>query len=173
MKNDEWIVEVDEKDNLVGKIDRETAHNPNNLKIHREVMCIFYTDASHKYFLMQHRSIRKKQFPGMWTLSVTGHVDFADLMGNDMEGYLTAAKREAIEEIGVKAKNLKLMGKTLEKLPMNLAMMGIVTGEYEGELDLNMEEVSEVKVFDRDSVLEINDKITPGAKACLEYLRIL
>ncbi|MBP9670433.1 NUDIX domain-containing protein [Candidatus Woesebacteria bacterium] len=173
MKNEEWIVEVDEQSNLVGKIDREIAHNLSNLKIHREVMCVFYTDSSHKSFVMQHRSMLKKQLPGMWTLSVTGHVDFEDLTENDPDGYLTAAKREAKEEIGVEVKNLQLMGTILQKLPMNIAMMGIVVGEYDGKIKLDTEEVSEVKIYNKESVLEISDKLTPGAKACLEYLGLI
>ena len=150
MKNEEWIVEVDEQNNLVGKIDRETAHDLSNLKIHREVMCVFYTDSSHKNFLMQHRSMQKKQLPGMWTLSVTGHVDFEDLTENDTDDYLIAAKREAKEEVGIEAKNLKLMGIILQNLPMNRAMMGIVTGEYKGEMIIDAKEVSEVKIYNKE-----------------------
>ena len=171
--NDEWIIQVDEQDNLIGKIERDAAHNPKDLKIHREVMLLLYTSKKHDSFLLQHRSMRKKQLPGYWTLSVTGHVDWADLTTNDPEGYLTAAKREAREEVGVEAIDLKLVGKVSQKLPINWAMMGIVTGEYERELKLDPEEVSEVKIFDRETVLQISDKLTPGAKACLEYLGIL
>lgn len=171
--NEEWIVKVDEDDNYVGRIEREIAHNLDNLQIHREVMCVIFTEPSHKNFFMQHRSLKKKQLPGMWTLSVTGHVDFTDLSDIDPEGYLTAAKRESVEEIGAKVKNLLLAGKTLQKLPMNIAMMGIVTGEYDGDLVLDPEEVAEVKIYNKESVAEISDKLTPGAKQCLKYLGIL
>lgn len=171
--NEEWIVQVDEDDNYVGRIDREIAHNLDELQIHREVMCVIFTEPSHENFFMQHRSLKKKQLPGKWTLSVTGHVDFADLSDVDHDGYLTAAKRESEEEIGAKVKNLQLAGKILQKLPMNVAMMGIVIGEYEGELKLDPEEVAEVKRYNKQSVKEISDKLTPGAKACLKYLGIL
>ncbi len=171
--SDEWIVQVDEQDNLIGKIERDEAHNPEDLKIHREVMLLLYTSKKHESFLLQHRSMRKKQLPGYWTLSVTGHVDWADLITSDGEGYLTAGRREAKEEIGVEAVDLKLVGKVSSKLPINWAVMGVVTGEYRGALRLDPEEVSEVKVFDNNTVHTISDKLTPGAKACLEYLGIL
>lgn len=173
MRDDEWIVQVDKKDNLMGKVEREVAHNPHNLKIHREVMMLLYTTKKRDVFLLQHRSMKKRQLPGYWTLSVTGHVDFTDLSDADTEGYLTAAKREAKEEIGTLAKNLNLVGKIEQKLSVNWAMMGVVTGEYEGDLKLDLEEVSEVREFDKSSVLTISDKLTPGARVCLEYLGIL
>lgn len=173
MKNEEWIVEVDEDDNLVGKIQREEAHNTSNLKLHREVMCLLYTDTTRKNFLLQQRSTEKKQWPGFWTLSVTGHVDFADISEFDPEGYLTAAGRESYEEIGVKTKDLKLVGKIVHKNDQNWAMMGIVEGEYTGELKLDTAEVSGVKIFNKDTIVEVSDKLTFGAKACLEFLEIL
>lgn len=173
MSNDEWVVQIDTRDNLVGKVKREVAHNLNDLRVHREVMVLLYTDTKRDTFLLQHRSVNKLQLPGYWTLSVTGHVDFGDISRQDREGYLAAAKREAYEEIGIQAKNLKLVGKIEQKLSMNWAVMGVVVGEYENELKLDPEEVSEVGVFNKNSVLAISDKLTPGAKACLEYLGIL
>ena len=136
-------------------------------------MVLLYTDANQVNFLLQLRSMKKRQLPGYWTLSTTGHVDIDDISPIDPEGYVTAAKREVKEEVGVSVKNLKLVGKQAQKIPENWSMMGIVTGEYEGELKLDTEEVCEVGVFDRKTVLEISDKLTPGAKACLEYLGIL
>lgn len=173
MSTEEWAVQVDEQDNLVGKIEREEAHDPSKLRIHREVMTLLYTSKAHDKFILQHRSMKKQQLPGYWTLSVTGHVDWADLTKSDPEGYITAAKREVKEEIGVEAIDLKLEGKVSQKLPMNWAVMGVVTGEYRGVLRLDPEEVSEVEVFDKNTVHKIGDKLTPGAKACLEYLGIL
>lgn len=170
---EEWIVQVDEGDNLVGKVGRGLAHMRENLKLHRETMALLYTDSSQVNFLLQLRSMNKSQLPGYWTLSTTGHVDFEDSSPSDPEGYLSAAKREVKEEIGVSVKNLKLVRKRIQKNSENWSMMGIVTGEYEGEIKLDPEEVSEVRVFTKDTILEVSDKLTPGAKACLEYLGIL
>lgn len=173
MSDQEWIVEVDQNDNLVGKIERSVAHRYEGLHWHREVMTLLFTDKTHSHFLMQHRSQKKKQMPGFWTLSVTGHVDYSDLTADDEGGYLSAAKRESTEEIGVEAKELVLGGKILQHIPQNWAVMGVVTGEFEGELKLDQEEVCEVRIFNKNSVLEISDKLTPGAMACLKYLNII
>lgn len=169
----DWIVEVDKSDKLIGKVEREVAHDSTNLRLHREVMLILYTDSSRNTFLLQHRSMKKKQLPGLWTLSVTGHVDFGDISDHDPEGYLTAATREAKEEIGVKTNNLELKGKLIQKNNDNWSMMGIVVGEYDGQFKLDPEEVSEVKEFTKETIAEVSDKLTPGAKMCLEYLGIL
>jgi isopentenyldiphosphate isomerase len=169
----DWIVEVDKSDKLIGKIEREVAHDFPNLGLHRETMLVLYTDSTHGKFLLQHRSMKKKQLPGLWTLSVTGHVDFDDLSDEDPEGYLTAASREAKEEIGVSTIELEIKGKMTQKNGDNWSMMGIVTGEYEGELKLDAEEVSEVNEFTKETIAAVSDKLTPGAKMCLEYLGIL
>lgn len=169
----DWIVEVDFSDKLIDKIEREVAHNPSNLKLHREVMLILYGDKSHNTFVLQHRSMKKKQLPGLWTLSVTGHVDFDDLTDEDPEGYLAAASREAKEEIGVNTKNLELKGKLIQKNNDNWSMMGLVVGEYDDEFKLDLEEVSEVKEYTKETIALVSDKLTPGAIMCLEYLGIL
>jgi isopentenyldiphosphate isomerase len=117
--------------------------------------------------------MKKKQLPGLWTLSVTGHVDFDDLSDQDPDGYLTAASRETKEEIGVSTKNLELKGKMIQKNDDNWSMMGIVVGEFDGQFKLDPEEVSEVKEFSKETISLVSDKLTPGAKICLEYLGIL
>lgn len=170
---EEWIVEVNEDDEVVGKIERNLAHRKNNLKLHREVMVLLYTDELHERFLLQCRALNKKQYPGYWTLSVTGHIDFADISEQDTEGYLVAAKREAVEEIGVRTKNLEIKGKIIHKNEINSAIMGIIVGKYEGELQLDPKEVSEVREFSMKTLIEVSDKLTPGAKACLKYLKLL
>ena len=173
MVNVEWIVEVDVNDNFLDKIDRIVAHDKTDLRLHREVMILLYTDPSRQHFLLQRRSLEKKQWGGFWTLSATGHVDFTDISRLDTDGYLTAAMREVKEEIGVKAKHLKLVGKIIQENAINHALMGIVMGEYSGELNIESEEVSEVREFTKETLSKADVKLTPGAKACLEYLGIL
>jgi len=173
MITEEVIVQVDENDSLVGKIERSQAHIQRKLKLHREVMCLLFDNDNHERFLLQRRSMLKKQYPDLWTLSATGHVNVTDLTTADKEGFLTAAKREVKEEIGVELKRSEFLGKLVHKTADNFAMMGIVLGEYVGEIKINQEEVSEVRLFDRESIVGICDKLTPGAKACLVHIGIL
>jgi isopentenyl-diphosphate delta-isomerase len=52
---------------------------------------LFTTDAK---VLLQKRGLNKKVFPGLWDISVAGHIGAG-------ESILTAAKREVFEEIGL------------------------------------------------------------------------
>jgi len=169
----DWIVEVNQNDELVGKMGRETAHNKARLRLHREVMILLYSDRARTSFLLQKRSLKKEQWPGYWTLSATGHVDWSDLTNGDTDGYLSAARREIKEEIGIEGKNLKLIGKIINKNEYNWSVMGVVTGEFEGKILIDKEEVSEVGEFSKETIVEVSDKLTPGARACLKYLKIL
>ncbi len=173
MSDNEQIIAVDNNDLFLQQVDRLIAHNPDKLVRHREVMTLLFVDENRVNFLLQKRSLKKKQLPGLWTLSATGHVDIEDLTTSDKDGYLTAAMREVFEEIGVKARNLQMKGKIVQRNSDNWAMMGIVTGEYEGEFRLDTDEVDEVRIFNSHNVSEVSDKLTPGAKACLEFLGIL
>ena len=55
-----------------------------------------------KKILLQKRAITKKVFPGLWDISVAGHVGAG-------EAILTAAKREIFEEIGVHIEEKNLL----------------------------------------------------------------
>jgi len=171
MKQDEWLVEVDHNDNVVGRVERKVAHDPTHLRLHREVMVLIFTDKSKNHYWLQKRSLKKDQYPGFWTLSATGHVEVED--GEDENGYLVAAKRETMEEMGLILINEKLVGKTEQKQNINWVMMGVVVGEAMGDIKIDENEVSEVRVFDLKSVKEISDKLTPNAQASLEYLNIM
>ena len=60
---------------------------------------------------MQKRAITKKVFPGLWDISVAGHVGAG-------EAILTAAKREIFEEIGlhIEEKNLIKIGTRIHQV---------------------------------------------------------
>ena len=83
---------VDENDCVVRSEFRDVVH-VNNLR-HRAVHMLLFNATGELY--LQKRSIWKDRNPGLWDSSAAGHVDSG-------EDYLTAARRELQEELGIEA----------------------------------------------------------------------
>lgn len=101
--------------------------------------------------LLQKRALTKKVFPGLWDISVAGHIAAG-------ESILSAAKREVFEEIG-----LELDEKDLLKIGTRIHQVehknGIIDNEHHhvfiaelkvpvDELKIQKEEVDAIKLFD-------------------------
>ena len=101
--------------------------------------------------LLQKRALTKKVFPGLWDISVAGHIGTG-------ESILSSAKREVFEEIG-----LELNEKDLIKIGTRVHQVshknGIQDNEHHhvfiaelkipvSELKIQTEEVADVKLFD-------------------------
>jgi 16S rRNA (adenine1518-N6/adenine1519-N6)-dimethyltransferase len=83
---------VDEQDQVLRSELRDIIH-VNNL-LHRAVHMLLFNASGELY--LQKRSIWKDRNPGLWDSSAAGHVDSG-------EDYLTAARRELQEELGIEA----------------------------------------------------------------------
>lgn len=109
---------------------------------------LFTTDEK---ILLQKRALTKKVFPGLWDISVAGHIGAGETI-------LTSAKREVFEEIG-----LELKEKDLIKIGTRIHQVshenGIQDNEHHhvfiaelkipvSELKIQTEEVADVKLFD-------------------------
>lgn len=92
----EVLTMVDEKDNELGKVDREKAHSGQGIRHRAFVVFLFKDDM----LLIQRRSMKKKLWPGYWDVSYTSHV-------YPGETYVQAAMRKSLQELGVKVDNLK------------------------------------------------------------------
>lgn len=90
---------VDENDKPINQASIIEAHEKG--LIHR-VVRIMVEDGKGN-ILLQKRSKHMLRWPNCWDNSAAGHVDAS-------EDYLTAAKRELFEEIGIKAHQLVEMG---------------------------------------------------------------
>lgn len=90
--SEELVDVVNEKDEVVGVATREEAHIKSLL--HRIVEVWFYD--SHKRVLLQKRSLKKKNLPGLLDFTVGGHVSSG-------ETYEEALLKETREETGVVA----------------------------------------------------------------------
>ncbi|MCC5877864.1 MAG: NUDIX domain-containing protein [Candidatus Sumerlaeia bacterium] len=88
--DDDLLPVVDEKDQLVGEAPRRRVHME---KLRHRAVHVVVEDG-HGKVLLQLRSRGKDSFPLWWDISVGGHVDSG-------EDYLTAARREIGEELGI------------------------------------------------------------------------
>jgi isopentenyldiphosphate isomerase len=111
---------------------------------------LFTADAK---VLLQKRGRSKKVFPGLWDISVAGHVGAG-------EGILTAAKREVFEEIGLQLADADFTKIATRKHQIS-HQNGIIDNEFHQvfvaelkipltELTLQATEVAAIELFDLD-----------------------
>ncbi len=106
---------------------------------------------SDEKILLQKRALSKKVFPGLWDISVAGHIAAGETV-------ISSAKREVLEEIG-----LELDQKDLIKIGTRIHQVkhknGIIDNEHHhvfiaelkvplSTLKIQEEEVADIKLFD-------------------------
>jgi isopentenyl-diphosphate delta-isomerase type 1 len=153
------ILVVDEQDNPIGN---ETMEKVREQGLIHRIARIMVEDPSGR-LLLQKRTA-KLLWPNCWDNSAAGHVDAN-------EDYLTAAKRELFEEIGIKASELEELGiyftdttqgtNTLKRFN---AVYRLVTDS--APTDVQNDEVAEVKWFTRNEIRDLiqkhPDQVTDG-----------
>ena len=131
---DELFDIVDAQDRVIGQAPRREVHA--RALWHRAVHVIVH-DQSGRVFLQQ-RSPAKDTFPGCWDSSCSGHLDSG-------EDYLTAARRELGEELGVRDVNatFRLITKLTPSIDTGWEFIEIyLLGPYAGPFALNPDEIS-------------------------------
>lgn len=145
---DELIDILTPEGKLTGKTALKSEAHKNGW-FHATVHVWLFT--SDEKILLQKRALTKKVFPGLWDISVAGHVGAG-------EEILTSARREVKEEIG-----LDLQEKDLVKIGTRIHQIshsnGIQDNEYHhvyiaelkaplSTLKIQKEEVDAIKLFD-------------------------
>ena len=162
---EEYFYVVDEDDNVIGAASREECHSNAKL-IHRSVY-IFLVN-SRGEILIQKRSVNKDLYPGFYTASATGHVDYG-------EDYDDAAKRELREELGVDAPLRRLCKvKSFSDVEREISMIYVC--RYDGPIRFDRNEIDEVVFMSIDDIersLKTGDKkFAYGFKVAFkEFLR--
>lgn len=145
----EYFYVVDENDKVLGKATREECHKRG--LIHRSVY-IFVINRRGEIFI-QRRSMSKDLYPGYYTGSATGHVDYG-------EDYDEAARRELREELGIEAPLIRVCKfKCFYNIEREISMLYIC--RYNGPIRLNRDEVIEGRFM---SVEEIKRDMESGRK---------
>lgn len=140
---------VDAYGNKIAVMDRDTVHEKNLL--HYEVYCMIINDK--KEVLLQKRSATKKLNPNIYAITA-GHVD----AGEDFE---TAIIREVKEELGLDIKKEELKKYTDNEVKIRERNSNISVYYYikrnikEDEFKIQEEELSEVKWFRIDDIIEM------------------
>ncbi len=133
------IIFVDKNDNVIGAGFKMEAWEKG---IAHRIVRIFLFNSKGE-LLITKRSKDLSSLPGRWDQSTAGHVD-------EGEDYLTAAKRELEEEVGVADIDLKEIGKFFhidkdeaDKIKKRFSML--YTCVYDGEIKPSEREVSEIQ----------------------------
>ena len=165
LNSKEYFCVVDEADNVIGAASREECHSNAKL-IHRSVY-IFLVN-SRGEILIQKRSVNKDLYPGFYTASATGHVNYG-------EDYDAAAKRELKEELGVDVPLRRLCKvKSFSDVEREISMVYVC--RYDGPIRFDRNEIDEVIFMSIDDIersLKTGDKkFAYGFKVAFkEFLR--
>ena len=154
----EYFYVVDEDDEVIRKASREECHSDRSL-IHRSVY-IFVVNSRNEVFL-QKRSMSKDLYPGYYTGSATGHVDYG-------EEYDDAAVRELKEELGIGAPLLRL-GKVKSFMRNEREISMLYVCRYDGQIKFNAEEVTEGSFY---SIEDVKRSVRTGEKKFADGFKI-
>jgi isopentenyl-diphosphate delta-isomerase type 1 len=122
---------VNERDEVVGRNTRSEVHRLGLL--HRAVH-VFVFNARGQVFL-QKRSMTRDREPGVWSTSVSGHVDCG-------EDYDASAVREMKEEIGLVAQGVPERLFKIDQCPeTDREFVWVYRCEAEGPFELHPEEI--------------------------------
>lgn len=161
------FVQVDQENNVIGPIKKSDSCAKGVL--HRTVSVLVFNQAGE--LLIQLRPKDKDLYPGLYTLSATGHVDWTE---NGPESYEEAALREYREELGKDP-----VGPLIPKMTIELDAPGhhiwprVYFTQDEGPFHTNPEEVEKVEFLPLEEVRKLADKITPPSRMVLERLGLI
>lgn len=162
MSSSNLVDVVDEDDRVTQTVSVQNAREQG--LIHR-IARIMVEDEKSRKILLQKRTA-KLLWPNCWDNSAAGHVDAG-------EDYLTAAKRELFEEIGVKSEHLEQQGKYFTDQVYNGYRLRRFNMLYKCRVNslptnLQAEEVSEVRWFTLEEIKQLihdyPEKTTDGLK---------
>jgi len=154
---EEQVILVDEQDREVGTMEKLAAHQKGGVR-HR-AFSVFLIDSNGRW-LLQRRAEDKYHFPGLWTNACCSH----PRPGETTEA---AAHRRLGEELGCDCSleerfQFEYKAASPAEGLTEHELDHVFTGFYDGPLDLNPEEVSEVRWLE-PAALERELKENPQA----------
>lgn len=169
---EELVDVLDKKGMYTGRI--ESRENCSKSGLWHKAVCVFIIN-SKEQVLLQKRSSNKKTWPNMWDVTVGGNV----LAG---EFGFQAIIRECKEELGIELNksDITFIGSVISTNKKDKIINNYFNEYYiatkdidETKLNLQEEEVSDVKWIDKDEIIErIKDNYNgiTDKEGCWEYL---
>ncbi|WP_294482705.1 NUDIX domain-containing protein [uncultured Victivallis sp.] len=162
----EYFDIYDEAGNRIGRALRSECHGNPALLHHTSHVVIFHPDGER--LLLQKRSRNKDIQPGKWDTAVGGHVDCG-------EDYLTAARRELREELGVSEFPGELRYLFDSKIRNSIESEDVrVYGlTFAGPFRFQTEEIDEIRFWTKEELADLENRklFTPNLVSELEMLR--
>lgn len=158
---DEQLIIVDEKDNILDYQPRNIVHQQKLL--HRTISVSIYNNKGQ--ILLHKRSAKKDNNAGFWANSVGGHV-------TKDKNYNQTAQEEITEELDINP-NLTLIKKMKINDPAHTSMTCIYKAFSDGPFNFNKEEIDEIKFFSKEEIKNIKDKLSESAKIVLREQGLL
>lgn len=160
------FVEVDIENNIIGPISEDECLNG---KLHRSITVVVFNDKGE--IAIQKRSADRRLYPGMLTLSATGHVDWLE---SGAEEDKVAAKREFQEELGkLPSEELEYKFTTHLNTPGHNIMSAVYVTKDNGPFSPNPKEVASLNFYTAEDIEKMSEKFTPTAKLNLQKLGII
>lgn len=158
---DELFDLVNERDEVIGVVRRGDAHRDPAL-LHRSVQVLVVESAGR--ILLQRRSLAKDLFPGYYCASASGHV----MAGDE---YLTTARRELSEELGIEAE-LEPLGTALVRSPQETEQTALFLARSDGPFTFHPIETDGGAFFTWDELRAARAALpmTPALLVAIEML---
>lgn len=155
---------VNERDEVIGVVRRGDAHR-NPALLHRSVQILVVDSAGR--ILLQWRSLAKDLFPGYYCASASGHVAAGD-------DYLTTARRELGEELGIEAE-LTPLGTALVRSPQETEQTALFLARSDGPFAFHPIETDGGEFFTWDALRAARASLpmTPALLVAIEALEAL
>ncbi|MDI6825866.1 MAG: isopentenyl-diphosphate Delta-isomerase [Candidatus Aenigmarchaeota archaeon] len=139
----EYILIIDEKDNVVGKEEKVKCHLGNGI-LHRAFTLMVFNDKNE--LLITKRSKEKMLWPNIWDGSISSHL-------HEGESYEDAARRRCPDELGIKCDGLKFLFKIryqaqYKDIGSENEINAVLVAKGINEVFPNKKEISEYKYID-------------------------
>ncbi|UOU97948.1 isopentenyl-diphosphate Delta-isomerase [Chryseobacterium daecheongense] len=160
---EEFVVLVNPEDEVLGLMEKQQAHV--NGLLHRAFSIFLFNSKGE--MLLQKRAAKKYHSPNQWTNAVCSHP-------RNGETYLDGATRRLKEELGITA-DLSEKFNFIYKADVGEGLWEheldhVFIGNYEGEFNLNKDEVDEVRYV---SMKELDQELSQNPEHFTEWFKII